>query len=454
MTARTMIPSSALVNVAEQAELSLIRLLSSHMQSSGASTTRVEEDCENLIAHADALGFVRRVLLSDDFPALSVLLSEGGSSEEDGFGLTDAVSAFSLLVALLQREGGDDNVETDAAEVQKDVAVKLLNMCEKNSTYSNAYAMGMLKVLFDLATVPVVKCFLFQSMVQLAINAQSEDNSSSSSLLVELWSIRYTYDLSNASLLSARQVSLLANTIEHGTAEKRALFHVVGKALEALASILVYEDSKAVVNELQKMLLLEIETYQNEAEVDANAIAAAKKAATGAVRDPVTLFSEQRNMLKLPAVLALKNSEPNLYKLLTIFTQGTLEEYMGFSATLASQEFFTSNDDLTEVQCRKNMRLLSLCSLASDSKTSEISYAEIKEALDIHLDEVEDWVIAARGSGMIDAKMDQIREIVTINRCVVRKFGKEQWLALQTKLNLWKENIRSVLDGLKEQQEI
>ena len=159
-------------------------------------------------------------------------------------------------------------------------------------------------------------------------------------------------------------------------------------------------------------------------------------------------------MLKLPAVLALKNSEPNLYKLLTIFTQETLEEYMGFSATPASQEFFAGNDDLTEVQCRKNMRLLSLCSLASDSKTSEISYAEIKEALDIHLDEVEDWVIAARRSGMIDAKMDQIREIVTINRCVVRKFGKEQWLALQTKLNLWKENIRSVLDGLKEQQEI
>jgi len=267
MTAMTMIPSSALVNVAEQAELSLIRLLSSHMQSSGASTTRVEEDCENLIAHADALGFVRRVLLSDDFPALSVLLSEGGGSEEDGFGLTDAVSAFSLLVALLQREGSDDNVEMDAAEVQKDVAIKLLNMCENSSTYSNAYAMGMLKVLFDLATVPVVKCFLFQSMVQLAINAQSEDTSSSSSLLVELWSIRYTYDLSNASLLSARQVSLLANTIEHGTAEKRALFNVVGKALEALASILVYEDSKAVANELQKMLLLEIETYQNEVNV-------------------------------------------------------------------------------------------------------------------------------------------------------------------------------------------
>ena len=159
-------------------------------------------------------------------------------------------------------------------------------------------------------------------------------------------------------------------------------------------------------------------------------------------------------MLKLPVILALKKTDngSDLYSLLTIFTEGTFEEYQNFLAASSKNSFFSKHTDLSEEQCTRNMRLLSLCTLASESKTPEISYTQIATALDVSRAEVEDWVIAARGSGLIDAKMDQIREVITVERCVVRKFGIEQWMSLQRKLNLWKANVRVVLEGLKENE--
>ena len=189
-------------------------------------------------------------------------------------------------------------------------------------------------------------------------------------------------------------------------------------------------------------------------DVDEDALVAATKVATCAIRDPISLFSEQRNMLKLPVILALKKTEggSELYSLLTIFTEGTFEDYQNFLANASKNAFFAKRSDLSEEQCTRNMRLLSLCTLASESKSPEISYVQIAEALNVISTEVEDWVIAAKGSGLIDAKMDQIRQIMTVDRCVVRRFGIEQWMSLQQKLNLWKTNVRAVLEGLKENE--
>ena len=58
----------------------------------------------------------------------------------------------------------------------------------------------------------------------------------------------------------------------------------------------------------QKFLLSALGTYAEASEVDAAALAAAKDAAVGAIKDPVTLFAEQRGMLLLPAVMALENN--------------------------------------------------------------------------------------------------------------------------------------------------
>merc|ERR1719223_2194127 len=460
----TMHPSSSLVNVAEQAELSLITLLSSQMRSlEQVNVKAAEEDCENLIAHADAIGFVRRVLLSNDFPALDVLLmvqdkvdglSGNGGEQQERMSVEDAVSAFALLVALLQRSGSEEDVDAAkaVAEVQSQVAVAIVNACKSDSVgkVNKHAAMGMLKVLFDLTTSPEVNCFLYRNMVQLAVD------DASGTLISELAKDRYMFDF-KASFFSARQVSILEG-IKCKKA-KREVFQVVGQALDRCLADAIENGSSitatsSLANERQRVLLLQLDTYDSDADISKDALIAASNVAIGAIRDPIALFSEQRDMLKMPAIVALKKTESgaDLYSLLTIFTEGSFEEYQQFLAKASAKGFFASHSVLSEEQCTKNMRLLSLCTLASESKTSSISYDQIASALDISSGDVEEWVIAARACGLIDAKMDQIREVVTVERCVIRNFGIEQWKSLQRKLNMWKVNVKSVPEDLKKNE--
>ena len=96
------------------------------------------------------------------------------------------------------------------------------------------------------------------------------------------------------------------------------------------------------------------------------------------------------------------------------------------------------------------MRLLSLCSLATEHE--EIPYDAIATTLQIDTKDVEKWVIAAVSSGLLTAKMDQLQRVVMVEKCVVRRFGMEQWKVLQRRLNEWTRNVRSVVEGLKQSQ--
>lgn len=96
------------------------------------------------------------------------------------------------------------------------------------------------------------------------------------------------------------------------------------------------------------------------------------------------------------------------------------------------------------------MRLLSLCSLATEHE--EIPYDAIASTLQVDESVVENWVIDAVSSGLLSAKMDQLQNVVMVERCVVRRFGIEQWKILQERLNVWKKNVKGVLEGLKQSQ--
>jgi translation initiation factor 3 subunit M len=184
-----------------------------------------------------------------------------------------------------------------------------------------------------------------------------------------------------------------------------------------------------------------------QAQVDQQGLAAAKDAAMGAIRDPVTLFHQQRGLLTMPAIQALsQNTETQrLYGLLTIFQEEKLEDY---------HEFVKKNglpDGLSAENCIRHLRILSLCSLATEHE--EIPYTTVAQTLQLPSDkEVESWVIAAVSSGLLVAKMDQLEHKVMVERAVVRRFDMEQWKALQSRLNMWKQNVRGILEGLKQTQ--
>lgn len=93
------------------------------------------------------------------------------------------------------------------------------------------------------------------------------------------------------------------------------------------------------------------------------------------------------------------------------------------------------------------MCLLSLVSLAGEHE--EIPYSAIASTLSIGEDEVEQWVIKAVSSGLMEAKMDQLRKVVLVERCAVRQFGMKEWTSLKTRLDTWKVNVKGVLDALE-----
>jgi translation initiation factor 3 subunit M len=181
--------------------------------------------------------------------------------------------------------------------------------------------------------------------------------------------------------------------------------------------------------------------------VDQQGLTAAKDAAMGAIRDPVTLFYQQRGMLTMPAIQALsQNTETErLYGLLTIFQEEKLEGYHEFVKKHGLPK------DLSAENCIRHLRILSLCSLAAEHE--EIPYATVAQTLQLPSDkEVESWVIAAVSSGLLVAKMDQLEQKVMVERAVVRRFEMEQWKALQSRLEMWKQNVRGILEGLKQTQ--
>jgi translation initiation factor 3 subunit M len=172
---------------------------------------------------------------------------------------------------------------------------------------------------------------------------------------------------------------------------------------------------------------------------------AAKESALGAIRDPVTLFSEQRTILSLHPIATLQETDNDIYTLLEIFQQGKLEDFQSFIQT---HPHTLSSNHLSEQDAIRHMRLLSLCSLATEHE--EIPYDAIATTLQVDQSEVESWVIDAVSSGLLSAKMDQLQHVVMVERCVVRRFGMEQWKVLQTRLDVWKKNVKAVLEGLKQ----
>ena len=90
------------------------------------------------------------------------------------------------------------------------------------------------------------------------------------------------------------------------------------------------------------------------------------------------------------------------------------------------------------------MRLLTLCSIAAG--VHELNYSTVAKELQVSEDSVEDWIIQAIMEKLIEAKLDQVRQIVVVNRAMPRTFGDQQWESLNKKLNDWKTNVKQLLN--------
>ena len=57
------------------------------------------------------------------------------------------------------------------------------------------------------------------------------------------------------------------------------------------------------------------------------------------------------------------------------------------------------------------------------------------------MDDVEEWTIEAIADKIIDAKIDQINEEIVIMSTIKRKIDREEWEAIQSKIQAWKHRF-------------
>lgn len=394
-----MVASSTLVNVAEEAELRLVSVLAQR-----ASSSDFLSKCQTCIDSGDVASLIKVVI--GDGTALSSLVQI--ESDED------AVGAVSILAALLGQVSPND------LEIVLDALVK--------QEGPQSRKLVLLSVMYNMRTSSKEKCVILARMYVLASEADLQEEQA----LGRLLSDEPSGSLAETS--SPRIVGLL-DSWRTDIDSRRYLYQTIADCVTGSTK--------------QRFLLLLVATYSDAP--DATGLEITKQALVGALRDPMTLFSHQRNLLNTQAVKALRKSEAALVGLFEVFAEGKLSDYQQFLKQNGGDGVLTGYG-LDSSQCERYMKILSLCSLAAEHE--EIPYQTVADTLQSDVTEVEAWVIAAVESGLLEAKMDQLSQKVMVERCVVRRFDMEQWKALQSRLESWKSNVASVLETLEQKEAI
>jgi len=151
--------SSTLVTVADDAELRLVRYLGETAPSHMLGPNFIQET-QGYIVQGDAVGLMKTIV--NDAGAIASLLTTPNTDE--------AISAFSLLAALLDRVGeADPNEEAMLSQSLHNVVVSL--DCSATSTPENVLAKRrilLLSSLYNLRPDGPEKCKLVTSMITLA----------------------------------------------------------------------------------------------------------------------------------------------------------------------------------------------------------------------------------------------------------------------------------------------
>ncbi|KAM3576369.1 hypothetical protein VYU27_001720 [Nannochloropsis oceanica] len=202
-------------------------------------------------------------------------------------------------------------------------------------------------------------------------------------------------------------------------------------------------------SEAHHFLIKYISTFsEQDTDLDLSETAAlAVKGVIGAVKQPLTALSS--SLLGLPAVkrLAADPAHKTVHELLQVFSFGKLADFLEYESkypgVLAAQ-------GVDREKALRDMRLLSVSLLAAEYE--EIPYSAVSATLQIPHDEVESWVVQAITAKLLEAKMDQQQEVVMVTRASHRHFSRRDWSRLQEKLHLWRQNVSSLLDSLRDKR--
>ncbi|XP_029471033.1 COP9 signalosome complex subunit 7b isoform X3 [Rhinatrema bivittatum] len=152
----------------------------------------------------------------------------------------------------------------------------------------------------------------------------------------------------------------------------------------------------------------------------------------------VYVFGE---LLELPSVQELPEG-PNAayFHLLNIFAYGTYPDYVAMKDSLP---------ELTGAQ-RNKLKHLTIVSLASRMKC--IPYSVLLKDLDMrNLRELEDLIIEAVYTDIIQGKLDQRNQLLEVDFCIGRDMQKKDIHSIMKTLQEWCDGCEAVLVGIEQQ---
>merc|ERR1712070_693034 len=87
------------------------------------------------------------------------------------------------------------------------------------------------------------------------------------------------------------------------------------------------------------------------------------------------------------------------------------------------------------------MRLLTL---ANTAQAGELKLSDVATALQMDEKEAEHWVVRAVSTGILNARVDQIKRVVLVKSAFERSSGTDQWSELGEQLDSWIKNLNRI----------
>mmetsp|Transcript_21107 Transcript_21107/g.67276 ORF Transcript_21107/g.67276 Transcript_21107/m.67276 type:complete len:470 (+) Transcript_21107:152-1561(+) len=380
--------------------------------------------------------------------------------------LQDTESRFAILFSLARHLPADVLSQSVVPRISK-VVVGLPSKDAGQKEQDDSMRIGILRNLYSVLDARAPARFgTLTAMVEFALKSQA-----------------FTI-LDGTSALDIEELcSLWGGSSEEVVNRKRKLHRSFADLCEAKARTgLSPDELRSTELKQQRFLTKLLESYEGGA-IDADVLPYAARAALIAVKYPLPGDMAESNTLEehsltgmkraaaavlaaeqtakvdwssltasasaiaqFSAIKALADSGSHkvLFQLLSIFAAEGLDEFQSFAKANPT----AINDlGLSEDACLKNIRFLTLASLAANSET--VSYTTIASKLQVDSAEVETWVIEGITCKVIDAKMDQLNQTIVINRGSQRLLTDRQWEDVHAKLVSWKENVGSLLATIK-----
>ena len=137
-----------------------------------------------------------------------------------------------------------------------------------------------------------------------------------------------------------------------------------------------------------------------------------------AIKGPQVIHFEE--IMTLSAVQDLKKSSKELLEFMDLFLKADVAT---FKKSLSKMKKLMEAHRIEQEQAILKKQYIDLCSIQG----SEMSFKELAKLLDIKEDDIEEWVIEAISNDIIDAKIDQVKELVMIKTSKMRHMQNKEW---------------------------